>query len=242
MNRIEVTGHRGAALLEPENTLRSIRKAIALQCDRVEIDVHHCGTGELVVIHDEMVDRTTNGSGLVADMSFEQIRHLDAGNGERIPTLQEVIDVVKGRIILQIELKGPGTATSVIDHIKRNDLLDEVVVTSFYRERIEEARRLLPELRFGYLTSTLELDPFRIAIEIGAGAVHLHHTRITPMVVDECHGLGLELRAWNIDDASRMREVAYTGVDGIGSNRPDLLINVLRELGLRDHARGPQRN
>ena len=100
-------GHRGAAGHEPENTLRSFRKALDLGADMVELDVHLCGTGELVVIHDETVDRTTDGSGSVRDMPFHELRGLDAGKGERIPTLREVLDLLEGRAGVNIELKGP---------------------------------------------------------------------------------------------------------------------------------------
>ena len=105
-----LTGHRGAAALEPENTLLSMQKAIDLSVDQIEIDVHLTSDQHLVVIHDTTVDRTTDGQGAVADFTLEKIKQLDAGKGERIPTLQEVIDLVRGKVVLQIELKGPNTA------------------------------------------------------------------------------------------------------------------------------------
>ena len=101
-----LTGHRGAAALEPENTLLSMQKAIDLGVDQIELDVHLTRDQHLVVIHDTTVDRTTDGQGAVADFTLEEIKRLDAGKGERIPTLQEVIDLVRGKVVLQIELKG----------------------------------------------------------------------------------------------------------------------------------------
>lgn len=241
MKRIEVTGHRGAALLEPENTLRSIRKAIELRCDRVEIDVHHCKSGELVVIHDETVERTTNGTGRVADLTFHEIRRLDAGKGERVPILQEVIDTVRDQIILQIELKGPGTAAAVVEHIRRNAMEREIVVTSFHADRVQEAKTAIPELKVGLLASHLDNSPLEVARQMGASALHLHHSKVSPEIVRQAHEMGLELRVWNIDDEPRIREVVPMSVDGIGSNRPDLLIKVLTELGLwqpKEHRAG----
>lgn len=111
-------GHRGAAGHEPENTLRSFRRAMELGADMVELDVHLCGSGELVVIHDETVDRTTDGTGEVAKMTLDEMRALDAGKGERIPTLQEVIDLATGRMDINIELKGLGTAGPALEHIE----------------------------------------------------------------------------------------------------------------------------
>lgn len=109
-------GHRGAKGHEPENTLRSIRKAIELGTPCIEIDVHHVD-GHLVVFHDDRLERRTNGIGNLAEQSFEYLRSLDAGNGERIPTLQEVCETIGPGIGLNIELKGPGTATPVADYV-----------------------------------------------------------------------------------------------------------------------------
>ena len=103
-----VTSHRGAGFLEPENTLRAIRRAIALGADQVEIDVQLTRDGRLVLMHDATVDRTTNGTGAVADLTLDEIRQLDAGQGEQVPTLDEVLTLTDGKITPQIELKGPG--------------------------------------------------------------------------------------------------------------------------------------
>ncbi len=110
-------GHRGAAGHEPENTLLSLNKAVELGCDMTEIDVHVCASGEVVVIHDEEVYRTTNGTGFVSQMSLDALKALDAGKGESIPTLEEVLSALKGRIQLNIELKGEGTPVPV--HFRR---------------------------------------------------------------------------------------------------------------------------
>src|SRR6056297_2287931 len=101
-------GHRGAMGYEPENTLRSFKKAIELNVDMVELDVYVCSSGELVVIHDDKVDKTTNGKGYVSEKSFDELRKLDAGMGEKIPTLQEVLDLIDKRAKVNIELKGKG--------------------------------------------------------------------------------------------------------------------------------------
>jgi len=100
-------GHRGAMGYQPENTLISFEKAIQLGVDMIEMDVEKCKTGELIIIHDQKVDRTTNGEGYVADFSFEEIKKLDAGNGEKIPTVQEVLNLVKNRVKINLELKNP---------------------------------------------------------------------------------------------------------------------------------------
>ena len=110
-------GHRGACGYEPENTLRSFKKALDLGVDTIELDVHKTKDEATVVIHDEKVDKTTNGTGFVADKSLEEIKKLDAGKGEKIPTLEEVLDLVNRKAQVNIELKGEGTARPVADII-----------------------------------------------------------------------------------------------------------------------------
>ncbi|HOS41511.1 MAG TPA: glycerophosphodiester phosphodiesterase family protein, partial [Spirochaetota bacterium] len=119
MDSFLVIGHRGACGYEPENTLRSFEKAIALGAHMVELDVHRCRTGELVVIHDNRLERTTNGSGYVAEKTLDELRALDAGGGERIPLLREVVERVGVRAAINIELKGAGTAGPVSELIER---------------------------------------------------------------------------------------------------------------------------
>src|SRR5437660_7666970 len=115
--KILSVGHRGAAALEPENTIRSFRRAIELGCDFAECDVHLTRDGQLAVMHDAAVDRTTNGSGPISDFTMAELKQLDAGQGERVPTLDEVLETVRGRIKLLIELKGPGTEALTVQTV-----------------------------------------------------------------------------------------------------------------------------
>jgi len=223
-----ITGHRGAAKLEPENTLRSIQKALDLGVDQIEIDVHLTRDQHLVVIHDDTVDRTTNGHGAVADLTLQEIKQLDAGNGERIPTLQEVIDLVRGRAILQIELKGPGTAQPVVHMVEQNGLVGEVLLTSFVHDRLREVRRLNSRIRLAALWFKAPEDACERAIEMGAESLHIQHQNINAALVQQVHSHGLKIRAWNPDTIEEMQRVIHLGVDGISSNRPDLLIKLCR--------------
>lgn len=229
-----ITGHRGAAKLEPENTLRSIQKAIDLGVDQIEIDVHLTRDGHLVVIHDMTVDRTTNGHGAVADLTLQEIKQLDAGKGERIPTLQEVIDGVRGKVILQIELKGPGTAEPVVRAVEQNGIADEVVLTSFVHDRLREAHQLNPKISLGALWSKPPEDACEQAIEMGAEALHIQHQHIDAALVQKAHAAGLKIRAWNPDTIEEMQRVIDLGVDAVGSNRPDLLIALCRNETKRE--------
>lgn len=221
-----LTGHRGAAKLEPENTLLSMQKAIDLGVDQIEIDVHLTRDQHLVVIHDTTVDRTTDGEGAIADFTLAAVKQLDAGKGERIPTLQEVIDLVCGKVILQIELKGPGTAEPVIETVDRNSMENEVLLTSFVHDRLREARQLNPNLRLGALWADPPPDACEQAIDMGAEAIHIQHLNIDSQLVEKAHAHGLKIRAWNPDTIEEIQRVIDLGVDAIGSNRPDLLMAV----------------
>ncbi|MBI1926679.1 glycerophosphodiester phosphodiesterase [Candidatus Poribacteria bacterium] len=229
-----ITGHRGAAKLEPENTLRSIQKAIDLGVDQIEIDVHLTRDGHLVVIHDATVDRTTDGHGAVADLTLLEAKQLDAGKGERIPTLLEVMEVVRGKVILQIELKGPDTAEPVVRAVEQNGMVGEVVLTSFVHERLREVHRLNPNIALGALWSHPPDDACEQALHIGAEALHIQHQNIDAGLVQKAHASGLKLRAWNPDTIEEMQRVIALGVDAVGSNRPDLLIALYRKNAQRE--------
>lgn len=223
-----LTGHRGAAKLEPENTLLSMRKAIDLGVDQIEIDVHLTRDQHLVVIHDTTVDRTTDGEGAIADFTLAAVKQLDASKGERIPTLQEVIDLVRGKVVLQIELKGPGTTAPVIEAIKQNSIENEILLTSFVHDRLREARQLNPNLKLGALWAEPPPDACEQAIDMGAEAIHIQHLNIDSQLVQKAHAHGLKIRAWNPDTVEEIQRVIDLGVDAIGSNRPDLLIAIGR--------------
>ena len=223
-----ITGHRGAAKLEPENTCLSIQKAIDLGVDQIEIDVHLTRDQHLVVIHDQTVDRTTDGWGAVSDLSLQEIKQLDAGKGEKIPTLQEVVDVIQGRVILQIELKGLATAEPVVNLIEKNSIESDVILTSFVHDRLCKGRHLNSDIALGALWSTPPDDACQQALEIGVEAIHIQHQNIDVDLVREAHLHGLKVRAWNPDTVPEIQQVIDLGVDAVGSNRPDLLVQLCR--------------
>lgn len=224
-----VTGHRGAAGLEPENTMRSFKRALALGVDQVELDVHLTKDLELVVIHDATVDRTTNGTGPIQAYTLDEIQTLDAGEGERVPTLQEVIDLVKGRAILQIELKGLGVEEAVVKKVEANGIVDEVVLTSFRHYMVRKVKTLNKKASTGVLFRCLPLNASRLARDAGAEGLHPNVNYIDANLVEDGHRYGLKVRAWNTDDPKQMLWLLTLGVDAIGSNRPDILIDVVKD-------------
>ena len=234
MERIIVTGHRGAAGLEPENTLRSFRRACDLGVDRVETDVHLTRDGHLVCIHDATVGRTTDGSGPVREMTLAEIRRLDAGQGERVPTLHEAIETVRGRATLQIELKAEETPAAVIQVLEETGMTaEEVLISGFDMGLIQEVQHRKPDLPVSLLFGDPPSDALARARSLRAGSLAINLRFITREWVDEAHQAGLEIRAYNPDSREEMERVLALGVDGMGTNRPDLLLDLLRERGVR---------
>jgi glycerophosphoryl diester phosphodiesterase len=216
-------GHRGAAGHEPENTLRSIRKALEFGADAVEFDVH-CLDGRLVVFHDATLDRTTNGRGTLASMSFARLRELDAGKGERIPTLEEICDTVDRRAKLHIELKGRGTAMptgETIDRYVREHgwRYDDFLVSSFYHDELAQlAGRSIP---LGILFSKSPARFASLAEKLGAYSIHCKADYVTPALLDQAHRAGLKVFVYTVNDAGAIARLRDLGADGVFTDFPE---------------------
>ena len=220
-------GHRGAMGYEPENTLRSIRKALAFGAPWVEIDVYHVD-GHLVVIHDDRLERTTNGSGYVTERSYNYLRSLDAGKGEAIPTLDEVFDCVGGRAGINIELKGPGTASPVADlvgqRVRQGWRYDQILVSSFDHRALKMVKSLDPAIRIGALIVGLPLSNAAFAAELGAWSVNPSLEFIDQEFVDDAHARGLKVLVFTVDHPEDIARMAALGVDGVFTNYPDRML------------------
>ena len=219
-------GHRGAAGHEPENTLRSFERAIGLGVDMVELDVQVCGTGELVVIHDETVDRTTDGSGLVKETPFEELRSLDAGNGERIPTLDEALALLEGKAGVNVELKSlrstrPAFA-SVVKALGRPGWgAEDVLFSSFHLGELTELRKISAEARVGVLVSGDPTMVLEFAALVDAYSINPNHRRINQEFIEEAHGVGLKVFVWTVNEPGDIERMKGLEVDGIISDYPD---------------------
>ena len=217
-------GHRGAMGCAPENTLLSIHKAIELGADWVEIDVH-CVADKLLVIHDETVDRTTNGRGKLIDYSFEELRALDAGLGQRIPILQEVLEVTVGKVGLNIELKGLGTG-KVLTSLLRNTpetYKNKMLVSSFLMPELEQVVRLNQHVKIGVLAGNNINESIAWATKLKAFSIHLRLQKVTPKWVDRAHDLGLKVYVYTVNKVVQIRRMKELGVDGVFSDYPNRL-------------------
>ncbi len=219
-----VIAHRGASSLAPENTLSSVRKALELGARMIEIDVHTTLDGEIVVMHDSDVSRTTNGSGRISGMRFAEISQLDAGSwfgpkfeGEHVPTLDEVLSTVEGRSNLCIEIKN-AEPRAVLKEVFKHDLINDVVVFDFDHQRLRRLRREAEDVR----TLALGVDS-RSFLEVEQDrfdAVGAPNSRVDGELVKRAHDLDMAVFVYTVDDVDRMRELIELGVDGVITNRP----------------------
>lgn len=219
-------GHQGAGGYEPGNTLRSFRKALEFKLDFIELDIARCKTGEIVAIHDATVDRTTNGKGFVADKTFQELRALDAGKGEKIPTLQEALDVVDRKTNVNIEIKGEGVAQTVVDIIEqyikdKKWSYDNFLISSFNHHELEIIHSVCPHIKLGAVVAGIPITYAECAVKVNAYAIHLSKEFITKVFVDDAHQRGLKVFAYTINDRNYLDKVRALGVDGIFTDFPD---------------------
>lgn len=231
--------HRGASAYEPENTLRAFERAIQMGATMLELDIHLSRDGYPIVIHDAEVSRTTNCKGQVNDMTLKQIRELDAGKGERVPTLTEVIDLARDRAKLYIELKGQRTPVPVVDALSSMAFMDQVIISSFYPWLIQKIKFLNPKIRTSLLirSEDQESDFVEWALAVAADYVHpaweneipTPSKLLTPDMLINIRRQGLGLVIWQEDRPSELQELVKLGPDGICTNTPDVLAAILRE-------------
>jgi glycerophosphoryl diester phosphodiesterase len=222
-----IMGHRGAAALEPENTLLSIERAVNIGVNAVEIDVRLSKEKELVVIHDATVDRTTNGMGAVSSFTVDELKKLDAGKGQHIPTLQEVICFVDNKVNLVIELKEEGTAEGVFKLIKERSMKESVYVISFWHRFAKTIKEMDSSIKTGVLFVGCPVN-VSIAHEASADALVMNYAFIDMSFVQTAHKEGLKVFVWNIDNKNLLQPYVDMGVDGIGTNDPRILFEYFR--------------
>jgi len=218
-----IVAHRGASAYEPENTLRAIKRALELNAKMIEVDVRLSKDNHVIVIHDESVDRTTNGKGYVKDLMLEELKKLDAGKGERIPTLQEVINAVRKKAILIIEIKVLNIEDSVVKMIEKEGIEKEVVITSFYHPILRRIKKINQIIKTGVIFKCHPVKPAELALNAHADSLFPEHKYISKEMVKEAHNYDLEIYPWTIDDLDRANKLIKMGVDGIVTNKPDIL-------------------
>lgn len=226
LNSVIIIGHRGACGYEPENTLRSFAKAIELGVDMIEFDVHVCASGELVVIHDDTVDATTNGSGSVAEKTLFELQVLDAGKGEHIPTLREVLDLVDRRVKVDIELKGLGTAVLVAQLIEeyvsfKGWVYDDFFVTSFEGQELALFHAACPQVQVSHIIHAFEDDWHKVLAHIDTAIFVMSSDAVTQEMVEFLHERGIYVYVYTVNEYAELQRMQQLPVDGVFSDFPD---------------------
>lgn len=226
--KVLIIAHRGASKLAPENSLKAFQKAIELKADYVEFDVHMSKDGEIIIMHDSNTFRTTGHKGKISDMTLEELKQLDCGEGEKIPTLQELIDIAKGKIGLQLEIKAKGMAKKIVDLLRNADLIESTLISSFDHDELLEVQKIEPNLRLAALILGIKKNKtIRDAISHNYSAIHPLHKFVSEKFIENAHKNNIKVNVWTIDSKVRMRKLVDLGIDGIITNDVEAAKSVL---------------
>lgn len=206
--------------VEPENTLRSFVAAQQAGLDVIELDLHLSKDGALVVMHDTDVDRTTDGTGPIADKTLAELRALDAGRGERVPVFEEVLEAVRSP--LQAEIKDVAAARALAEVMAQKDLVSRVEVSSFHDDAVAEIARLVPGVRTALIASRYGTDIVDRAVEAGAATVCLNIRRLTLEVVEHARKADLRIIGWVVNTQDHLRLVRALQLDGATTDYPEI--------------------
>lgn len=245
MKRPIIIAHRGASEYAPENTMASFRKAIEMNSEGIELDIHMTKDKAIVVCHDEKIDRTTNGKGFIKDLTLKEIKELDAGSwfgeefkGEKIPELKEVLELIKDKkIFLDVELKnGPiiyeGIEKKVIEMIMDYGMEERVIISSFNHYSLMEVKKINPKIKTGALYMAGIVEPWIYAKRINADALHpFFYNVFVPDFVKNCTENNVILNPFTVDDERYISALVNLKVDGIITNCPDKAIKIRDNLG-----------
>jgi glycerophosphoryl diester phosphodiesterase len=238
LRKVDNIAHRGASAYAPENTIAAFDKAVEMKADYIEIDVQRSKDGKLVVIHDTTVDRTTDGSGKVGNLTFNELRNLDAGSwkgeqfaGAKIPTFDEILDRYHGKIGILIELKAPelypGIEENIAGKLKEQNLdkpqNEKIIVQSFNHNSMKKMNELLPKVPIGVLTSS-SADTTEQALQefsIYADYFNPSYGIVTPDLVNQVHSLGMKIGSWTVRSQEAANFLLNVGVDAIITDYPD---------------------
>ena len=236
--------HRGFSGKYPENTMLAFEKALEVGVDGIELDVHLTKDGELVIIHDETVDRTTDGTGLVSEMTLDELKALDASatyvgvyGVNRIPTLREYFELVKDtEIVTNIELKTginpyPGIEEKLLEMIDAFELADKIIISSFNHYSVMRFKRLAPEIPCGFLEESWIIDMADYAAWQGVECLHPIYAAVTENYAEAAHEKGLLINTWTVNTEEDMKLMIDRGVNAIIGNYPDLCKKVLETYG-----------
>ncbi|MBY9014084.1 MAG: hypothetical protein KGD68_00185 [Candidatus Lokiarchaeota archaeon] len=235
-NRIIIMGHRGASKIAPENTLKAFKEAIRLKADSVEFDVQETLDGEIVVIHDYNTLRTAGTEGIVNHMTLKELKKLNFGDGEQIPTLLELIELAKDKISLNCEIKVEGIAKKIIQIFQDADILDSTITSSFLHEELIKIQKIEPQLKLATLVPTEagKFSDWNYKKKIIDYNSENNYYAINPLYkladkqfIEYAHEKNIKVFPWTVNSGIAMRKLINMGTDGIITNDISRLKEVL---------------
>ena len=225
--------HRGFSARYPENTMLSFQKALEARCDGIELDVHLARDGEIVVFHDERLERLTNGKGFVKDMDYAELRKLKVVSSEYIPTLEEYFDLVeKTPIITNIEMKNSnfthdGMEEKIIKIVRRRKIEDKIILSSLNHFSMLKCKKLAPEIHCGFAVWDWIIDVGAYTKKHGMDSIQPEHWSLTNEALAEIRSHGVAIHTYTVNDAQTMKKLISLGIDAIMTDEPEILHGVL---------------
>ena len=230
-SNVLIIGHRGANKIAPENTLKSFQKSIDLKADYLEFDVHQSKDGEIVVIHDSKTKRTTGYKGEVKAMTLAELKALDAGEGEKIPTLDELLQMAKGKIGIQLEIKAPGMAQKIVDMLRSLGLIESTLISSLNHNELIKIQKIEPKIKLAALLIGLKKKKVLLeCIDKGFEYIHPYYRFINEKFINTAHEHDIKVNAWTVNTQPSMKKVIAMGIDGIITNDIELAKEVLNRI------------
>ena len=223
-----IIAHRGASAHAPENTMLSYQRAVEFGAQMIELDVHETLDGFLVCIHDSTVDRTTDGSGEVHRFTYKELLDFDAGEGERIPLLEDVINYASGKTHVNIELKVIGMEKKILDIVERYDMLQDIMFSSFLHGSLVAVRDLSELAATAILAEKTKDNLVNFALDYKANAINPHHALVSRELIQDAHNVGLKVYPWTVNDSQTMMKLFDIDIDGLITDFPDRAVDVLK--------------
>ncbi len=237
--KLLIIAHRGASRVAPENTLKAFQIAIELHTDILELDVHQSKDGEIVIMHDGNTFRTTGYFGSISKLTLQELKKLDCGEGERIPTLVELIKIARGKVNLDCEIKVRGIAEKILHILKEENMIENTIISSFKHDILLRFQKLdsqiklasLEPTRTEWIKSGISIKKLlRTAIEHKFFAINPYYKLVNSKFVEKAHKNKIKIFPWTVNRSSSIRKLINLGVDGIITNEIDKVKSVLSEL------------